>query len=180
MRTRALRPAGPPKLPDTAVVTFLGTGLHGGEAFSRGVRTLQALRETAQSEPWTWADLNRHVRKGHASVGVLDVVSGDAPPWTNTQVRRLGARHTFAVGRPQLEILPKPYRMGPLVEAGLPMAGNSLQAQHVQTPMLPWPDTDPSDGELRSSQTFPGMLTYGTLAAKADPPRKLALGGPDV
>ena len=41
------------KPPETAVVTFLGTGLNGGEAFSRSVRTLQALREAVRSEPWT-------------------------------------------------------------------------------------------------------------------------------
>ena len=120
------------------------------------------------------------MNKQHATVSARDVVVGDAPPWTSAQVRQLGARHAFAVGRPHFEIFPTPFRICSITEPNLPTAGHALQAQHAGGVTFSVPGTGRCDDDPHTFGPLPGLLTYGTLAARADSARKLARGGPDV
>ena len=116
------------ELPDHVIISFLGTGLHARGEFPRGVRSLLALREAVENEPWTWSSLARHVNKQHASVSARDVVVGYAPPWTAAQVRHLNARYAFAVGRQHRGAVPTSFRICSTTEPDLPAAGNLLRA----------------------------------------------------
>ena len=167
-------------LPDHAVISFLGAGLHAGETFPRGVRSLLALREAVRDESWTWSALAHHVNKQHAFVSARYVVAGDAPPWTGALGRQLGARHAYAVGRPHRGVVPAPFRICTITEPNLPAAGHCLNAQHTGGVELSVPGTGRCVDDPRTFGALPGLLTYGTLTAKADSAHKIARGGPGV
>ena len=162
------------------MISFLGTGLHATAAFPRGVRTHLALREAVRDESWTWSDLAHHVNKQHAPVSARDVVAGDAPPWTGAQVRQLGARHAFSVGRTRRGLGPAQFRLCSIAEPNLPAAGHTVHARKQVPVQVPLPATSGRDTEpeLVSFGPLPGLLTFHRLEVKADKRANSRTAGP--